>query len=126
MSINQRLKQVRAQLSKTQGQFAEIFEMTRENYAKIENNGRNVSNDMLTICHNLYGINLNWLITGSGNMKLTESVQTNIVNEPQADYGLKAAYEAQKELLKYKDEEIARLKECCKLQEEKDKAKQKF
>lgn len=123
MSINQRVKYVRTQLTKTQEQFSEFIGITRDALAKIETGKQNITIDVLLNMHNKCGINLNWLICGSGKIKLTESVQTNIVNEPETDYGLKAAFEAQKELLKYKDEEITRLKECCKIQEVKDKSK---
>jgi len=117
-----RIKKIRSDLGLIQEVFAKGLEMKQDNYAKIETGKVKPTLKTLIILHNKYGINLNWLICGSGKMKLTESVNTNVVNEPPSDYGLKAAYEAQKELLKYKDEEIARLKECCKMVEVKDKA----
>lgn len=118
-----RLIKIRKHFNKTQEAFAELIGISRDTLAQIETKKQNPSYDLLRNLHHKCDIDLNWLICGSGKMKLTESVNTNMVNEPQADYGLKAAYEAQRELLKYKDEEIARLKECCKMQDDKDKAK---
>lgn len=121
-----RFKKIRQELGLIQETFATGLGMKQDNYAKIETGKVNPTLKTLIVLHNKYGINLNWLICGSGKMKLTENVQTNIVNEPKAGYGnnvYKELAEERKKIIELQAAEIARLNECCKMVEINDKAK---
>lgn len=109
--MNQRIKRIRDSIGQTQEVFAKTLDTSREIIAKVETGVSEPSLELVTKIHNKLGINLNWLIADSGKMKLNENNNVSYVHEPEADYGLKAAFEAQRELLKYKDEENKRLKE---------------
>jgi transcriptional regulator with XRE-family HTH domain len=114
-----RFKKIRQELGLIQEAFATNLGMKQDNYAKIETGKVNPTLKTLIVLHNKYGINLNWLICGSGKMKLTENVNTNYVNEPPPEYGniYKELAEERKKVIDMQAAEIERLnkvlKECC-------------
>lgn len=85
MSVGQRLKQIMKQLSVNQERFSEILDIHSTTLSKILNDERFVSFEICQICHDKFSININWLLYGSGKMKLTgEDIE---VCEPKPEYG---------------------------------------
>jgi transcriptional regulator with XRE-family HTH domain len=87
MSVNERFKNIRAKLKFTQEDFALKLEEKLSSIGDIESGRKLPNSEILEKLHIKYGIDLNWLICGSGKMKLSESGAAQ-VNEPQTEYGL--------------------------------------
>ena len=73
--MNERIKQIRRELGLTQTEFAERIGLKQNSIALIESGKRNISDQaVLSICRE-YGVNEEWLRTGTGgddNMFLPE------------------------------------------------------
>jgi phage repressor protein C with HTH and peptisase S24 domain len=67
-SPSDRLKAVRNQLGDTQETFAERFEYTQPVYQRYEAGKRRIPQELMEGLKNQIGINLNWLMTGEGEM----------------------------------------------------------
>jgi transcriptional regulator with XRE-family HTH domain len=107
--IGQRVTKFRNLLRITQEDFANNLDVDRSHIANLEVAKVFPNFVMLQNIHNKYGINLNWLICGSGKMKMNES-DNNILEEPVSVYGnnrMLELYEENRSLLK----ENAKLKE---------------
>ncbi|MGD1818697.1 MAG: XRE family transcriptional regulator [Pleomorphochaeta sp.] len=76
MSINYRLKQIREYFELSQAKFAIKFNLPQSTYAQYEKGGRAIP-DSLKQELSQFGINMNWLITGSGEMFLNSSQNLN-------------------------------------------------
>jgi len=64
--VNERIKQIRRELGLTQTEFAERIGLKQNSIALIESGKRNISDQaVLSICRE-YGVNEEWLRTGTG------------------------------------------------------------
>lgn len=72
MSINYRLKQIRESFGLSQAKFAIKFNLPQSTYAQYEKGGRSIP-DSLKQELSQFGINMNWLINGIGNMYINDS-----------------------------------------------------
>jgi transcriptional regulator with XRE-family HTH domain len=80
MTKGDRLKLAREKLQMTQKDFAERLGIARASYNYIENNDKaSLSDNLLSLIADL-GISLDWVITGKGEMFLT-----NTPTEPESD-----------------------------------------
>lgn len=66
--VADRLKALRSELSVTQKKFAELLSCSQGKVSDYESGKLSVSNSDLSIIANSYNVNLNWLITGEGEM----------------------------------------------------------
>jgi transcriptional regulator with XRE-family HTH domain len=70
---NKRLKKAREALGKTQQNMADELGITKSAYSYFETNeAASFTNNLLTLLARL-GININWIITDSGEMLLTDT-----------------------------------------------------
>lgn len=68
--IGQRLKIVRIEIAhQSQEEFASVLCMTQSNLSMLETQKYLPSCMILYLLHETYGVNLNWLITGQGEMQ---------------------------------------------------------
>jgi repressor LexA len=67
-----RLKQARETMNLTQEDMANKLNVGQSAYSKMERGKSDFSNELLTLIPEL-GINLNWIITGKGEMFLTNT-----------------------------------------------------
>lgn len=71
--MNERIKQIRRELGLTQQEFAERIGLKQNSIALIESGKRNISDQaVLSICRE-YGINEEWLRTGWGEKRTSDS-----------------------------------------------------
>lgn len=71
--MNERIKQIRRELGLTQQEFAERIGLKQNSIALIESGKRNISDQaVLSICRE-YGINEEWLRTGLGEKRTSNS-----------------------------------------------------
>lgn len=78
MSINLRLKEVRNYLNLSQVDFADVLEQEQANISRWESGKiKDIPSGIMQILHNKYGININWLLNGSGQMLLNEKPKNN-------------------------------------------------
>lgn len=79
----EKLKQIRQKLLLTQDEFAGALEMKSRAYAAYERNENKPPLFMLEMLCNDYDVNLNWLISGKGNMfnSAPENVSSDIKDE---------------------------------------------
>ena len=68
ISTIDRLKKIRANAALTQIEFAESVNMKREAYASVEIGKANMTQTLLGELARVYNININWLLTGRGEM----------------------------------------------------------
>ena len=78
--IISRLKQVRRVVNRGTGDFARGAGIDPRNYSSIESGKRTVGERVLRDICNAYNVNINWLLTGEGDM-LNESTTTTTFNE---------------------------------------------
>lgn len=62
------LKKIRKRLDITQDKMAEMLGISARTYAAYERDENNPPYSMLVILHNNHNVNLNWFITGEGEM----------------------------------------------------------
>ncbi len=116
MSINVRIKQVRELLKLTQKELANKLEIGQSTVADVEK-GRIYPNPIyIEKLHEIFDINLNWLICGSGKMKKDFSIVENSqikfrFSEPEAQYAIKDKYIESLEEISRLQKENAQLKE---------------
>ena len=79
----EKLKQIRQKLLLTQDEFAGALEMKSRAYAAYERNENKPPLFMLEMLCNDYDVNLNWLISGKGNMfnSAPENISSGIKDE---------------------------------------------
>ena len=79
----EKLKQIRQKLLLTQDEFAGALEMKSRAYAAYERNENKPPLFMLEMLCNDYDVNLNWLISGKGNMfnSAPESISSSTKDE---------------------------------------------
>jgi len=66
--IGKRIKQIRNKLNISQKNFASELSTSAPKLSNYENGKYGVKTDMLEILYIKFNINLNWLVTGKGNM----------------------------------------------------------
>lgn len=71
MSIPERIKQIREELKCTQEEFANTLGVSQKTVSQWEQDRNKPQIDVLRVLRDQYNINLNWLLTGRGNMFLT-------------------------------------------------------
>lgn len=67
------LKKIREYLNLSQKQFAESMDSTAQAFYGYEKNIRDIPNKLLDKLVSKYNININWLLTGNGDMFITDS-----------------------------------------------------
>ena len=79
----EKLKQIRQKLLLMQDEFAGALEMKSRAYAAYERNENKPPLFMLEMLCNDYDVNLNWLISGKGNMfnSAPENISSDIKDE---------------------------------------------
>ena len=82
MSINERIKQIREVLGLTQQELAFKLKIGQSTIADVEKGRIYPNQNYVKGLHEIFDINLNWLICGSGKMKN----QINFVEEPESIY----------------------------------------
>lgn len=68
MSQGFRLKQIRQNLNLSQESFGKELGFSRQYLSNIENNRDTLNNEKLVKLVKMYNVNLNWLLTGRGEM----------------------------------------------------------
>jgi transcriptional regulator with XRE-family HTH domain len=86
MSINERIRHLRATLQMSQTEFAKTIFISNGYIAELEKANRNVNNRIIHLISLTFGVNEDWLKTGEGNMFFTtpsEKLQrlTSLFNE---------------------------------------------
>lgn len=66
--MNERIKELREKLGKSQEEFANELELSRNYISLVENGQRNLSQQSLKVLCSLYSVNEEWLRNGSGEM----------------------------------------------------------
>lgn len=85
-SFGNRLKVVRKRLGLTQTEIANRLEIKQNTYNNWENDQREPSVLILNKLVSLFGININYLVTGSGDLFVSYQEDINIAAEPVVDY----------------------------------------
>jgi transcriptional regulator with XRE-family HTH domain len=75
-----RLKAIRKELKINQQQLAEKLNLTSATVSRVESGGGDLTAESFEKLIEIYNINLNWLISGFGNMFNTDDIQTNVSN----------------------------------------------
>jgi transcriptional regulator with XRE-family HTH domain len=68
LSLGKRLKQIRESLKLSQQQFAEKLSIKSQSVYKVEKDLNGLSNETLINLIKNYNVNINWLLTGEGEM----------------------------------------------------------
>lgn len=79
MSVNERLKLIRSAYNESQAKFCKRFNIPQQTYANYELGGRSIPESLMINLRTNFNINLNWLITGEGNMYLEEQPEGIVV-----------------------------------------------
>ena len=72
MEINERLRQIRLKMNLSQADFAVKFGIPQSTYAKYEKADRSIPYELMKQLGQI-GINIHWLVTGEGNMLLSDT-----------------------------------------------------
>ncbi len=84
--VGERLKALRSKLSVTQKKFANLLNCSQAKISDYESGKLSISNKDLSIIANTYNVNLNWLITGEGemfnNVRAHEGILSNLIRLP--------------------------------------------
>jgi SOS-response transcriptional repressor LexA len=84
--VGERLKALRSKLSVTQKKFANLLNCSQAKISDYESGKLSISNKDLSIIANTYNVNLNWLITGEGemfnNVRAHEGIFSNLIRLP--------------------------------------------
>jgi len=84
--VGERLKALRSKLSVTQKKFANLLNCSQAKISDYESGKLSVSNKDLSIIANTYNVNLNWLITGEGemfnNVRARQGILSNLIRLP--------------------------------------------
>jgi transcriptional regulator with XRE-family HTH domain len=76
MTIGKRLKQARQKLDFNQSEMSNHLNISQSAYSKLEKDGSQPSADTFEMIAKL-GINTNWLLTGQGNMTISNNLESN-------------------------------------------------
>lgn len=72
----QRLKSIRRSLKYTQDEFSKLLNISKPTLVRYEAGGRKPDADLLSILADKYNVNINWLISGKGEMFLPDNELT--------------------------------------------------
>lgn len=98
--MTDRLNKIIKTFFKTQVAFAEYLQVSKQQVNKYLNNSNVISYDNLIKISNDYNINLHWLLTGQGNMLLSDADTISTAQQLQALQEENKKLQAQVELLK--------------------------
>lgn len=98
--MTDRLNKIIKTFFKTQVAFAEYLQVSKQQVNKYLNNSNVISYDNLIKISNDYNINLHWLLTGQGNMLLSDADTSSTSQQLQALQEENKKLQAQVELLK--------------------------
>lgn len=78
--MNERLKQLRKELNMKQGDFSTALSISQGHLSDIENNRKEVSDRVISICSLKFNVNEDWLRTGNGEMfnKMSEDEELDL------------------------------------------------
>jgi transcriptional regulator with XRE-family HTH domain len=116
MSISQRLVKIRKTYDCTQAEFAKMLDTNGQSIADVENDKKKIGITLLEKLHTKLSINLNWIVSGTGKMKIEYGEKEEIrfsVSEPPSDYQTRKILEVQEKLIQQYESEIERLKAKC-------------
>ena len=85
--MNERIRELREFLGKSQEDFAQSLELSRNYISLVENGQRNMSSHTIKVLWTLYDVNENWLRTGEG-MMFVEKTEDEEISEMLADIQL--------------------------------------
>ena len=89
MSIGQRFKKVREHYRMTQSAFGESLDATQANITDVERGKVFPNPVILENIHKKYMINLNWLLCGTGKMRLDSYSPTpDYIEDSKEEYGI--------------------------------------
>jgi len=71
--INVPLEELRASLELNKKDFAHELGITQNSYTHYINGTREIPSNISKLIRNKYSVSIDWLLTGNGNMKLSES-----------------------------------------------------
>lgn len=85
--MNERIRELREFFGKSQENFAQSLELSRNYISLVENGQRNMSSHTIKVLCTLYDVNENWLRTGEG-MMFVEKTEDEEISEMLADIQL--------------------------------------
>ena len=85
--MNERIRELREFFGKSQEDFAQSLELSRNYISLVENGQRNMSSHTIKVLCTLYDVNENWLRTGEG-MMFVEKTEDEEISEMLADIQL--------------------------------------
>lgn len=89
--MNKKLRKIRKSMKKTQQEMADLLGVGKRTYTRYEREGKPIPSDCLEKIAK-YGYNVNWLLTGQGEMLKSETKKApdetagGLVSEPDHDY----------------------------------------
>jgi transcriptional regulator with XRE-family HTH domain len=121
MTIRDRFKTIRKDLSFNQEKFAMNLETNQPGIADIENGRKDVSISSMIILHKKFGVNLNWLIAGTGSSRYERPPLAPVTEQsPSIQENLKMVIDAQKETIEALKRAMLMLETRLKAYEEKN------
>ncbi|MEA2029328.1 MAG: helix-turn-helix transcriptional regulator [Campylobacterota bacterium] len=78
MNFNSRLKTIREDKGLSQGQFGKVFDVSQKTISNWESGRNEPDINFLNVLSNKWAININWLLTGKGEMHLSDCNSTHI------------------------------------------------
>jgi len=86
MTVNERFKLIRNETGFTQEVFGESIGLKQSNITDIERGKAFPNFNIMEIVHKKFNVNLNWLICGTGKMKI-ENSSLDVLDESGSQYG---------------------------------------
>ena len=83
--MDNKLEQIRTNMQLNKQEFCKKLDITYQTYQNYLN-GRDISTDVAIKLKNIFNININWLLTNTGNMFNEESGDSLFVSEPKIKY----------------------------------------
>ena len=68
MTVNERIKEIRQQLNKSQREFAKIIYVSNGYLSEIETGHKEVNDRLIHLISSAFSVNKHWLLTGEGQM----------------------------------------------------------
>ena len=68
MAVNERIKEIRHILNKSQREFAKMVYVSNGYLSEIETGRKEVNNRLVHLISNAFSVNKHWLLTGEGRM----------------------------------------------------------
>jgi transcriptional regulator with XRE-family HTH domain len=110
MSIKERFKAIRKDLSLNQEAFGFNLGTNQVGITDIERGRKNLSIEIMEILHKKFFVNLNWLICGTGSIKYNyNEVEKENESKPENQSNVKMVIDAQKETIEAQKRTIAAL-----------------